>query len=309
MRSRFSYVTLASVGLVVLGGVLWPSAAAAQNDEMPLGDLARTVRKNKPVQPERPVIDNENLAQAMEEVKRHKSSGDKFVLSIDPAGKSIRAQSPDVTCNLSFNARAGALLIKPVLVEDLPLDELLKLDGPASIQDESLQLEVFNGTEWELREITVGVTLERKAGASAEMAAQARVVPAAQREAAVTVEKRSDVTLLYHLKATAKAFSTTTFKENIGITPGPDEDWRWSIVEAKGVRPQEVQVPPNWLPPAPTMNLPSPIAPDATLVQGTNPAPPLVIAPASPSQPSQDKPALSKPSPDKPASPAESPRQ
>ena len=49
------------------------------------------------------------------------------------------------------------------------------------------------------------------------------------------------MTLLYHLKATAKPFSTTTFKENIGITPGPDEDWRWSIVEAKGIRPQEVQ--------------------------------------------------------------------
>jgi hypothetical protein len=311
MRSRFSYVTRASVRLVVLCGLLWPSVAAAQNDEMPLGDLARTVRKNKPLQPERPVIDNENLAQATADAKNHKSSQDKLVLSIDPAGRSIRASSPDVTCNLSFNARAGALLIKPVLVEDLPLDELLKLDGPASIQDENLQLEVFNGTDWELREITVGLTLERKPGASAEMAAQARVVPAAQREAAVTVEKRSDVTLLYHLKATAKAFSTTTFKENIGVTPGPDEDWRWSIVEAKGIRPQEVQVPPNWLPPVPTINLPSPVAPDATLTPGqrTNPVPPLVIAPASPSQSGQDKPALSKPSPDKPASPAESPRQ
>lgn len=307
MRSRFSYVTLASLRVVALCGLLWPTAAAAQNDDMPLGDLARTVRKNKPPQPERPVIDNENLAQATADAKSRKSSGDKFVLSIDPAGKSIRAQSPDVTCSLSFNARAGALLIKPVLVEDLPLDELLKLDGPASIQDESLQLEVFNGTDWELREITVGLTLERKPGASADMAAQARVVPAAQREAAVTVEKRSDVTLLYHLKATAKPFSTTTFKENVGITPGPDEDWRWSIVEAKGIRPQEVQVPPNWLPPAPTMNLPSPIAPDATPEQATSPNPSLVIAPDSSSQPSQDKPASGKSSQDKPE--ANSPRQ
>ena len=309
MRSRFSYVTLASVRLVALCGLLWPSVAAAQTDEMPLGDLARTVRNNKPQQPERPVIDNDNLAQAMEEAKNHKSSRDKLVLSIDPASKSIRASSPDVTCSISFNARAGALLIKPVLIEDMPLDELLKLDGPASIQDENLQLEVFNGTDWELREITVGLTLERKPGASAEMAAQARVVPAAQREAAVTVEKHSDVTVLYHLKATAKPFSTTTFKENIGITPGPDEDWRWSIVEAKGIRPQEVPVPPNWLPPVPTINLLSPIAPDATPGQRTSPNPPLVIAPASPSQPSHDKPASGKPSQDKPASPADSPKQ
>jgi hypothetical protein len=59
------------------------------------------------------------------------------------------------------------------------------------------------------------------------------------RPAPVTVERRSDVTLLYHLKAEAKPFSTTAFHENIGITPGPDEDWRWSIVEAKGIRPEQ----------------------------------------------------------------------
>jgi len=51
--------------------------------------------------------------------------------------------------------RAGALLVKPVLLETLPLPELLKLDGPASIQDENFQLEVFNGTDWDLREITM----------------------------------------------------------------------------------------------------------------------------------------------------------
>ncbi|MFY9645073.1 MAG: hypothetical protein WAK29_07835, partial [Terriglobales bacterium] len=109
--------------------------------------------------------------------------------------------------------------------------------GPGSIQDESLQLQVFNGTEWDLREITIGLTLERKPGENAEIAARARVIPAAQSNALVTAERRSDVTLLYHFKADARPFSTTALRENIGITPGPDEDWRWSIVEAKGVRP------------------------------------------------------------------------
>jgi hypothetical protein len=247
--------------------VLWPLAATAQDDEPSLGNLARDLRKNKAQQQlqqkdERPIIDNDNLAQAMEDAKNRKPvPADKFILSIDQAGKTIKASSPDVTCSLSFNARAGALLINPVLLETLPLPDLLKLDGPASIEDENLQLEVFNGTDWDLREITVGLTLERKPGASAEMAARARVIPAAQNSLAATVEKRSDVTLLYHLKATAKPFTTTTFKENIGITPGPDEDWRWSIVEAKGIRPQEVPVPPDWLTPAPTIDLPSPIAP------------------------------------------------
>lgn len=261
--------------------LLWPLLALAQGDQ-PLGDLARDLRKNKlPQQLEAPLIDNDNLAQATEDAKNRRpvvqgKDKDKFVLSIDPVAQTIKASAPDVTCNLSFNARAGALLIKPVLLETLPLPELLKIDGPASIQDENFQLEVFNGTDWDLREITVGLTLERKPGANAEMSARARVIPASQNTLAPTLEKRSDVTLLYHLKATSKPFSTTTFKENIGITPGPDEDWRWSIVEAKGIRTQEVQLPPAWLTPlpAPTLDLPTPLPPGTSTPSNDQGEPP-----------------------------------
>jgi hypothetical protein len=234
---------------VLLVVLLVPSAASAQDDTPSLGDLARNLRQNKAQQqpqeqpgPAPTVIDNDNLAQALEDAKQAKPvSKDKAVFSIDPSGNTLKVSSPDVTCSLSFNARASSLLIKPVLIEDLPPSELLKIDGPGSIQDESLQLEVFNGTDWDLREITIGLTLERKPGENAEVAARARVIPAAQGIAPGAVERRSDVTLLYHLKATAKPFSTTAFHENIGITPGPDEDWRWSIVEAKGIRPAQAQ--------------------------------------------------------------------
>jgi hypothetical protein len=75
------------------------------------------------------------------------------------------------------------------------------------------------------------------------VAARARVIPAAQSNAPVGVERRSDVTLLYHLKAAAKPFSKTAFRENIGVNPGPDEDWRWSIIEAKGIRPAALSAP------------------------------------------------------------------
>lgn len=243
--------------------LLWPVATWAQDDEPSLGDLARQMRQNKAPGPESPVIDNENLAQATADAKnRRPQPADKFVLSIDQAGK-IKASSPDVSCSLSFNARAGALLVQPVLLETLPLAELIKIDGPGSIQDQNLELEVFNGTEWELHEITVGLTLERKPGESADMAARARVIPAAQNSLLMSVEKRSDVTLLYHLKSDAKPFTTTTLKENIGITPGPDEDWRWSIVEAKGIRSTEVQLPPSSMRPAPTLDLPTPAPPSA----------------------------------------------
>jgi hypothetical protein len=254
----------------VLCALLGPLLLVAQEDEPSLGEVARNLRRNKAQQqveqaqpqPAPAVIDNDNLTQALEDVRRIKSA-EKLVFSIDPSGKNFRLTSPDVSCSLAFNGRTSSLLIKPVLIEDLPLAELLKLDGPASIQDESLQLELLNGTDWELREITVGITLERKPGQNAEVAARARVIPAAELSAPVTVERRSDMTLLFHLKATAKPFSTTIFRENIGITPGADEDWRWSIVEAKGIRPGSGPFLPEALPAVPPLPLPTPIEPES----------------------------------------------
>jgi hypothetical protein len=250
--------------------LLWPFSAAAQEDIPSLGDLARDLRKNKvqtPAQqapdPLHPIIDNDNLAQVMEDKKNARpAKQDKTVFSIDPSGNTLKVSSPDVTCSLSFNARASALLIKPVLIEDLPLDELLKLDGPGSIQDEHLQLEVFNGTDWDLREITIGLTLERKPGQNAELAARARVIPAAEGLAPITVERHSDVTILYHLKAEAKPFSTTAFHESIGITPGADEDWRWSIVEAKGIRPSQTPQTPDLPREEPLFSTPTSLLPN-----------------------------------------------
>jgi hypothetical protein len=301
MSSRFLSLRLFAP-VVLLGALLFvllcPLAASAQEEAPSLGDLARNVRKNKLQQPQQqedpahPVIDNENLAQVMDDAKKARPvKQDKTVFSIDPSGNTLKISSPDVTCSLSFNARASSLLIKPILIEDLPLTELLKLDGPGSIQDEGLQLEVFNGTDWDIREITIGLTLERKPGQNAEVAARARVIPAAEGLAPITVERRSDVTLLYHLKAEAKPFSTTAFHENIGITPGADEDWRWSIVEAKGIRPSQAQAAPDLLP-DPLFSTPS------SLLPGSN-APQLApLAPVIPDQAAQDNPRLDKsPSP------------
>jgi len=220
MPSRFPSLRLVAPVVplgVLLFALLCPMAASAQDDAPSLGDLARDVRKNKlrqpqPPNPALPLIDNDNLAQVTDDAKKARPvKSDKTVFSIDPSGNTLKISSPDVTCSLSFNARASSLLVRPVLVEDLPLTELLKLDGPGSIQDESLQLEVFNGTDWDIREITIGLTLERKPGQNAEVAARARVIPVAEGLAPVTVERRSDVTLLYHLKAEAKPFSTTAF--------------------------------------------------------------------------------------------------
>jgi len=283
MRSRLPILLL-----FVLAILLAPLSALAQDDSAPsLGDLARDLRKNKPT---RNVIDNDNLSQAMEDARKARpAKSDKTVFSVDSSSNTVKVSSPDVTCSLSFNARASSLLIKPTLIEDLPLTELLKIDGPGSIQDEALQLEVFNGTDWDIREITIGLTLERKPGENAELAARARIIPAAEGLAPVTVERRSDVTLLYHLKAEAKPFSTTAFHENIGITPGPDEDWRWSIVEAKGIRPQAQTAPDS---------LQEPLFATPSLFTGTGAEPqPAPVQPVVPDRSASDKPAGSEPIP------------
>ena len=298
MRSRFLIFPSSAVQAGVLCALLWPSLLVAQ-DEPSLGDVARNLRLNKaqqqveqaqPPDPA-PVIDNDNLTQALDDVRKIKSA-EKIVFSVDPSGKNFRLTSPDVSCSLAFNGGANSLLIKPVLIEDLPLADVLKLDGPASIQDDTLQLEVLNGTEWELREITVGITLERKPGENAEVAARARVIPAAENSAPVTVERRSDMTLLYHLKATAKPFSTTIFRETIGITPSADEDWRWSIVEAKGIRPGQGPSLPEILPGLPPLALPGSTDPSPSTPVN---APLLNNAPDGSNQPIQDKAAASDP--------------
>jgi hypothetical protein len=290
MFSEYPSLRICTIALAL--AISCARSAGAQDDPPSLGDLARTLRQNKSQQQNQPpsgsgsasssaVIDNDNLTQVMDDARNARPVKEmKTVFSIDPGSNTLRVSSPDVTCSMSFNARASSLLIKPVLIEDLPLIDLLKLDGPGSIQDQNLELEVFNGTDWDLREITIGLTLERKPGENAEAAANARVIPAAEGLAPTTIERRSDVTLLYHLKAEAKPFSTTAFHENIGITPGPDEDWRWSIVEAKGVRPSQASAPPDSLQ-EPLFASPSSLVPESNAPQ----LPP--ISPAMPVQPPQ----------------------
>src|SRR5450755_191716 len=72
MRSSFPKLRLLAFGLLLVS-----LAASAQDEDVPsLGDFARNLRKNKtqtsPQQatPDRPVIDNDNLSQVMEDAKR-----------------------------------------------------------------------------------------------------------------------------------------------------------------------------------------------------------------------------------------------
>jgi hypothetical protein len=239
MRKTKIRQSMLPLALVVLS-VFSPVRSMAQSDggEPSLGELARQYRKAKaapqPVaQPEHTVIDNDNLHQVMDEVQDRKLDG-KLLFSIDSEAKKFKVSSPDVTCDLSFSGSATALLSDPYTPQELPEGDLAKLDGPATITGDTLQLSVHNGSTWNIKEITVGLTIVRSSEASAARQGGARLIPASETTTLLS-EKRPDSTVLYHLKGSAAPSSTTVFYETLGSPPGQDQEWHWAIVQAKGI--------------------------------------------------------------------------
>jgi hypothetical protein len=211
---------------------------AQENNDVPLGDIARSVRKARPAE-EKPVIDNDNLAVMMDKAESERLNR-KPVFSIDPSGKTFRMTSPDGSCSISFDARATALISVPYVASDLPQDELLKLEGPAAIHDGVLEVSLHNGTGWEVKEILVGVTtLENQSEAEAQLEPAKLIAsdPAA-------VVKFPDLTTLYHLKASAPADSTTIFRTNLAAELDTAKDWHWALVAARGIPPAATSVAP-----------------------------------------------------------------
>jgi hypothetical protein len=235
--TRKSFLPLA----LTLLGVFLPLYGAAQSDtgETSLGDLARQYRKDKAAT-EHAVIDNDNLHQVMDEVQTRKLDG-KLMFSIDGEGKKFQVSSPDVTCDLSFSGSATALLSNAYAPQELPEGELAKLDGPATISGDALQVSVHNGTTWDIKEITVGVTILRSSEASAARRGSPRLIPAAETTTLLS-EKQPDSTVLYHIKGSAAPSSTTVFHETLGTTLVEGQEWHWAIVQAKGVRSQPPQI-------------------------------------------------------------------
>src|SRR4029077_8798783 len=148
--------------------------------EPSLGDLARQYRKTKAAVEhaviDHAVIDNDNLHQVMDEVQTRKLDG-KLLFSIEGAGKKFQVSSPDVTCDLSFSGSATSLLSDPYAPQDLPASDLAKLDGPPTIAGDTLQVSVHNGSTWNIKEITVGLTILRSPEANTARRGGARLIP------------------------------------------------------------------------------------------------------------------------------------
>jgi hypothetical protein len=256
---------------IVLLGLVSPLSTNAQSDDapMPLGDLARALRKSKPAEPAAPtVIDNDNLSQVMKQVESKRLDGAP-AFSIDRAGKDFKVSSPDGTCSLSFSAASTDLLSVPYVAQDLPESEIAKLDGPATIDGNNLQVSVYNGSAWNVKEITVGLTIVRHDDANADQFGPAKLIQASAgiSDAAVSSEKHSDLTVLYHLKGSAAPSATIVFRSALEGVLGSDQDWHWAIVQAKGIPPVLARA-------ASPIPLTAPTAPDASAPL-TNPAPPV----------------------------------
>jgi hypothetical protein len=248
-----------------------PPCLTAQ-DDTPLGDVARSFRK-KPAASE-VVVDNDNLSKVVSDAESRRVAGSSPVFSLDPAGKSFRVSSPDVTCSLSFSASAktSALLNDPLMLDDLPRTELAKLDGPATIDGDSLQVSMHNGTSWELREVVIGLTIVKRPdpGSAAANFGQARIVPAvagSPQQTQDTFQKQPDVTLLLKVKGSAAPSTTAIFRTSLNFALFPDQDWHWAIVKAKGIAPQAA-------PDATTMTQPGGTDQPAAAASDTNTAAP-----------------------------------
>ena len=213
--------------------------ARAQSD-VPLGDLARNLRKSQA--PPRTVIDNDNLSDVMEQGENRRWANSAARLSSERAAMEfVNPPSPDVTCALSFAAQRD-LLAPNLHPENLPDSEIGKLEGPASIVGDSLQLSIHNGSNWDLREITVGFTLVHRQEPTYREMDGFRLLPAALNKP-IAAEKGRETTFIYHLKGTAAPASTTLFQAPLNVTIAPDQEWHWAIIQARGVPPVNVAEP------------------------------------------------------------------
>ena len=228
--SRFLYITCVVFALCA------PVYVTAQDDlgspdEIPLGDLARQLRGSKPPEENR-IIDNDNLERVMDKAESERLDAQPIFAIRSGI---FTAVSPDGSCSLTFDARSANRTPAAYISTDLPQNELANLGGPAEIQDGQLAVSLHNGTQWELKELVVGISvLPEQAGPAEYRFATLESAPVVQ------MEKDSDATTLYHLKGSAGPDSTTVFRS--AIEPGLAEalaqkNWHWAIVGARGIPP------------------------------------------------------------------------
>ena len=227
--------------LLVVGATLTPARLLAQDDanDVPLGDVARNLRKKAPI---KPVIDDDNLSQVMQQADSRKGFGSslRFLMAGDLSG--FRVSAPDVTCNLSFSSNVKSLLAGQYSEMDLPAGDLARLEGHATIDGDALNVSVHNGTDWHVSEIAVAVMIVRKSVANSAASEGYLNLEAAPAEVAhppdVQTDKKPDTTVVYRMRAVGVPWSVTTFSARLQSEMAVGREWHWAVVEARGYPPE-----------------------------------------------------------------------
>ena len=233
--------------LAMLAAMLISGSARAQDDqnETPLGDVARNLRKKTP--PTQPVIDDDNLPEAMQKAESRQGFGSSLRFLMAGAGKGFQVSAPDVTCSLSFTANVKSLLSSSQYVQmELPVTDVAKLEGQATMEGDALTVPVFNATDWHVSELAIALTIVRKAGKSlstnespnASAGAEAKPPLADDVLLEVRPEKKPDVTVIYRMRAAAAPGERTVFSAPLDLDVAPTDEWHWAIVQARGYPPQ-----------------------------------------------------------------------
>jgi len=233
--------------LLLAATLVLPCALQAQSEDgaPSLGDFARALRQSKQAQ-SGPEINNDNFPELMQAADQQKP-WNALKYSISSGGNSFQVSAPDVTCSLSFNSRATALLTDPFATRSLPDSEIAKLNGPARVDGDTFEISMYNGSDWTLREVTVALTIVHPSASTASYGS-GRLIPASV-TSSDTEQKLSDTTLLFHMKGSAASTSTTVFQQALQSQLAPGDDWHWAIIDAKGTPPKADPVLPPTLDP------------------------------------------------------------
>ena len=98
-----------------------------------------------------------------------------------------------------------------------------------------------------MKEITVGLTIVRPRDAVAASHEAAKLLPAVAQDLVMQdkdtppAEKRSDLTVLLHMKGTTASLATTIYREKFDANLDDKQDWHWAIIEAKGIPPSTIE--------------------------------------------------------------------
>ena len=216
----------------VLSAAMTPTRLTAQEDtkETPLGDVARNLRKKASA---RPVIDEDNFDEAMQQAQNRRGFGSSMRLLMSGEDSNVRLSAPDVTCSLSFSSNLKSLLSRQYSEMALPTGDLGRLEGHASIDGNALTVSIHNGTDWHVSEIAVAfTTVNSGIGGSGTSSSEG------SSSADVRAERKPDATSIFRMRAVGVPWSVATFRARLENEFNTGSEWHWAIVEAKGYPPE-----------------------------------------------------------------------